>query len=70
MPIDADLISRQARELQQLEVAGARAAELALEVRALVDNALRAAQDARFDDDPDRFLYLLSMLRDPPLSCP
>ena len=67
MPIDTDLILRQARELQRLEVAPARAAELAEEVRALLDNAVRAAQDAQFDDEPDRFLYLLSALRDPPL---
>jgi hypothetical protein len=67
MTIDADLIGRQAREFQELEVAPARAGELAQELRALVDNALRAAQDAQFDDEPDRFLYLLSALRDPPL---
>lgn len=65
--IDAALIERQARELQQLEVPAARAAELAEEVRALIDNTLRAAQGAQFDDEPDRFLYALSALRDPPL---
>ena len=68
MTIDADLIARQARELQQLQVATARAAELAEEVQALIENALRAAQGAQFDDEPDRFLYVLSTLRDPPLS--
>jgi hypothetical protein len=68
MTIDAELIARQARDLQQLEVTTARATELAEEVHALIGNALRAAQSARFDDEPDRFLYVLSALRDPPLS--
>jgi hypothetical protein len=67
MSIDADLIVVQARELHQLDVGKARAAELAHEVQALIDNALKAAQSAHFDDEPDRFLYLLSALRDPPL---
>jgi hypothetical protein len=67
MPIDADLILRQAHELQELGVSPARAAELAEELRALVANVLGAAQDAQFDDEPDRFLCVLSELRDPPL---
>jgi hypothetical protein len=65
MAIDADLIGRQARELQQLEVAAPRAAELAEEVRTLLESALSAARDAQFDDVPDHFRYLLSALRDP-----
>lgn len=67
MAIDADLIGRQARELQQLEVATPRAAELAEEVRTLLESALSAARDAQFDDVPERFLFMLTALRDPPL---
>lgn len=67
MGIDADLILRQAQELQRLRLDTARAEELADEVRGLIDSALRAAQDADFDDNPDRFLYALAALRDPAL---
>ena len=68
MFIDVELILRQAHDLQNLQLGTARAAELAVEVTALVDTAMRAARDAGFDDEPDRFLYLLHALRDPPLT--
>lgn len=68
MSIDAELIQRQAAELQRLQLEPARATELAEEVRVLVDNAMSASMEASFDDDPDSFLYLLAALRDAPLS--
>ena len=67
MTITSDLILSEALELQRLTLDPRRAAELAEEVRALVDNALRAGEGAEFDDEPDRFLYVLLALRDEPL---
>jgi hypothetical protein len=67
MTIDADLILREAREFQQLELSPARAAELAVEVHALIQPVAHAANSAEFDDEPARFLHMLSALRDAPL---
>lgn len=64
MTIDSDLILRQARDIQRLALDPARAAELAEETRALIENVLAASQAAVFEDDPDRFVSLLHALRD------
>lgn len=64
MPIDPDLILRQAIEVQRLKLDPRRAAELAEETQALIDNAFRASQSAQFEDDPDRFVSVLWELRD------
>ena len=67
MTIDADLILREAREFQELALSPERAAELAVEVRALIENVLQVADSAEFDDEPAHFLHVLSALRDAPL---
>ena len=64
MPIDAELILRHAKNVQRLELNPVRAAELAQETAALVENALAASQAAAFEDDPDQFTRLLHALRD------
>ena len=64
MAIDADLILRQARHIQRLELDTGRAQELAEETRALIENVFAASQAAAFEDNPDQFALLLSELRD------
>lgn len=64
MPIDAKLILQQAQQIQELELDPARAAELAYEMRSLIDDVHAAAQTALFDDEPARFVSLLYQLRD------
>jgi hypothetical protein len=64
MPIDTDLILRQASEVQRVQLERMRAAELAEEVQSLFDSALIAGERAEFDDDPDRFVSLLWELRE------
>jgi hypothetical protein len=64
MAIDADLILRQAKDIQRVELEPTRAAELADETAGLIENALAASQAAAFEDHPDEFTRLLRELRD------
>jgi hypothetical protein len=64
MTIDADLILRQARELQRLSLAPPRAQELARETSDLVEAALAAATGTEFENEPEEFLAVLSELRE------
>jgi len=67
MPIDTELILRQALEFARLELDPARAAELSSELRGLVEGWAAIIESATFDDDPAHFLAVLSDLADPPL---
>lgn len=62
--IDTDLILRQARELQRLELTRTRAQELAQETTGLVETAFAAAAGVEFEDEPGQFLAVLSELRE------
>jgi hypothetical protein len=64
MAIDAELILREAHEVQRMQIDRSRAGELAEEARALFDSAFLAAEHAAFEDDPDRFVSLLWELRE------
>jgi hypothetical protein len=64
MAIDADLILRQATDIQRLALTEARAKELAEETQALLDLAREASDSAAFEDAPAQFLALLVELRD------
>lgn len=62
--IDSDLILRQARAIQRLELDASRAAELAVELDDLIDSVFAASAAAAFEDDPSGFASLLCALRD------
>ncbi len=64
MSIDADLVLREAREVQHVELGRERAVELASELESLLGAASRVAQDVSFDDDPGAFATSLWRLRD------
>lgn len=64
MAIDTDLVIRQARELQRLELTRARAQELAQETTGLVETAFAAAAGVELEDAPEQFLAVLSELRE------
>jgi len=64
MAIDAELILRQARDLQRLDLDPARANELAEELRSLVEDAFVVSAAVPFEDDPGRFVGTLWELRD------
>ena len=67
MAIDSEFVVRQALEVAQLDVDRVRAAELAIEVRGLIENGRAIAEGIAFDDDPSHFLAVLAALADPPL---
>jgi len=65
--VSAELIRRQAVELQGMDLTEARCAELATEVGGYNLRVSDAARDLEFDNEPAEFAKLLRALRrDPP----
>lgn len=65
--VSTDLIDRQARELQDIELTPERTAELAVEVGRYNREVAQAARGLDFDEEPADFTRVLRRLRrDPP----